>query len=429
MEKNQKGFTIPFLVIVALFVLGGCYYYLQKNKNTQVSNPISQAVQSNSTTSSDLTSSWQTYEGYGISFKYPASMGNPAINKLSTGTEIGFGQMSVSFSIGKYYDQNLGRLKTFDEVVSDALNKQNATHIQKTNMIVGGKKGIKIDYEDAISGGGTTEIFVPSGDSEANILRGYEYGRGASNEGLTTGLEQILPTFKFINVLHSLVTVTHATSAQPLEVGRVINSEGTINLPTLSLKVVVLDGINVGENIDTQVREAVTFVNKFYGVKINYSIVISPSTHGFTKYDGCENNTTSSCTVVVNQQDLATSTRQLLKDADIYALYWKSFPYSPLQAGSTWGPSMGIVDNKGSHPYTTIPVDIWWYLDDSQIGFSTRGAQILTHELVNSLYTLAEAKPTLCKNIPTTDTNLDSYKFESVRLKSLYNTCGYTFLK
>ncbi|MCX6741495.1 MAG: hypothetical protein NTY61_03810, partial [Candidatus Parcubacteria bacterium] len=175
------------MVAVILFggVFAGQYFAVQKNQQIKIVQPQTQ------------TAGWKTYNGYEISFKYPESMGDPSVNQLSTRTEIGFGHMAVSFSIGMYYDQNLGRAKTFDEVVRDAENNPNAVNLLKQNIVVDGKNGVKISYTDKITGGGTIEIYVPTGDAHGNILMAYEYSRGAENEGLTAGIEEIFSTFKF----------------------------------------------------------------------------------------------------------------------------------------------------------------------------------------------------------------------------------------
>lgn len=106
--------------------------------------------------------------------------------------------MAVSFSIGAYYDQNLGRAKTFDEVISDAEKNPGAINIQKQEVIVDGKSGVKMTYTEKVAGGGTTEIYIPTGDAQGNILVAYEYTRGAVNEGLTVGVDELLPTLKFV---------------------------------------------------------------------------------------------------------------------------------------------------------------------------------------------------------------------------------------
>ncbi|MCX6720016.1 MAG: hypothetical protein NTV36_02820 [Candidatus Staskawiczbacteria bacterium] len=145
-------------------------------------------------TPTSQTADWKTYSGYGISFKYPAAIGEPQIHQLSTKTSIGFKNGAVEFDIGTYYNQTLGRNMTIDEIANSTAIHQNAVNIKQKDIIVDGKKGIELDYTDSVSGGGTTEIYFPI-DENGNILMAYQYGR--ATVGMAANLFDILPTLNF----------------------------------------------------------------------------------------------------------------------------------------------------------------------------------------------------------------------------------------
>jgi len=139
-------------------------------------------------------STWVTYSGYGISFEYPSAMGQPAITQTSTRTSISFAN-SVTFEIGAYYNQNVSRFETLDEVIQSAVSNPDVSNPTKEQVIVYGKTGTKLTYTSKTTGGGQTDVFVPV-DTKGNILVVSQYGRAVSNVG-GVGIDQILPTLQF----------------------------------------------------------------------------------------------------------------------------------------------------------------------------------------------------------------------------------------
>ena len=136
---KEKGFSILlfFMVIIAieLISLGGvfAYQYYSKIPNSQL--PISNES-SNPQNSDTKTAGWEAYSGYGIFFKYPKEMGQPTVNQLSTKVSISFNQGAIEFDVGAYYNQELGRNMTLDEVVNSAVMHPNIINITRKNIIM-----------------------------------------------------------------------------------------------------------------------------------------------------------------------------------------------------------------------------------------------------------------------------------------------------
>lgn len=199
-KKQKKDLTLTAVAIIiaaVIIIFCGVIFYQYSLTitppvvQTQQTPPVQQPQQPQNQT--DQTAGWQTFSRDGISFKYPAEMGQPVVNELSmkTLTSIIF-KNSVSITVGYYGDT------TFDQAVSSAVNNPDASQVSRKNITVGGKDGVELDFMSKISGGEMTQIFIPI-DNAGNILIASEYNRGISVAG-GAGLDEILPTLKFIPV-------------------------------------------------------------------------------------------------------------------------------------------------------------------------------------------------------------------------------------
>ncbi len=185
------------------------------------------------------------------------------------------------------------------------------------------------------------------------------------------------------------------------------------------MQVLALDGINRSQKVDIPVAEAVSFIEKRSRFKFSYAVTESSEPHGYTRYDCGEGP--QKC-VVVNYFDVNPSIVDALPVADSYLLLWNSNSNPPLQAGSTWGATEGILKQGTKRPYATIPVDPWWYNNDPHQGFSSRAASIVTHELINVINSKLESAPYYC--VPLTGTpGSPADKYESDRLAKLTDDC------
>ena len=184
--------------------------------------------------------------------------------------------------------------------------------------------------------------------------------------------------------------------------------------------VLVLDDIDQNSKVIEPLEEAIGFVENFSKFDITYSLATSSVPHTYTKYD-CEEGL-QTC-VVVNYYDVNGAVIDSLPIADSYVIFWNRNNQPPLQAGSTWGmDENGILKGASGRPYVTIAVDIWWYNNDPFEGFQRRSAQIMAHELTNSINAKLETAPYYCAPLTSAWSDI-AYINESERLKKLTDDC------
>lgn len=182
-----------------------------------------------------------------------------------------------------------------------------------------------------------------------------------------------------------------------------------------------MDGIDQNNKVIEPLEEAIGFVENFSKFDITYSLAFSSFSHTYTKYDCSEGLQTC---VVVNYWDIDGAIMDSLPVADSYIIFWNTNNQPPLQAGSTWGVTHGILKGGINRPYATIPVDIWWYNNNPFEGFQRRSAQIISHELINIINAKLEVAPYYCASLVGVDVEGGTaYEYESGRLKKLTDDC------
>lgn len=126
---------------------------------------------------------WKTYrnEELGFEFRYPADWEDPSEDLLSTTVNIDF-QNSFSLQFGVFYNQNLGRGMTIDELVRNSFEE----------IIVDGKKARKISEYGSAKVSNDITVYIPV-DKE-NIVVVVNQNKGVDEKIFN----QILSTFKFI---------------------------------------------------------------------------------------------------------------------------------------------------------------------------------------------------------------------------------------
>ena len=141
--------------------------------------------------------------------------------------------------------------------------------------------------------------------------------------------------------------------------------------------------------------------------------------HKFTNYN-CD---VGNC-VLLNSRDVDESVLNDLPDSSsTYLMLYKANGLKPLQAGSTYSVKDGISKGGTNKSYATVPLDPWWYNNEPYEGFSSRAAQILTHELINTIVSRAEVAPLNCKSIAANNGAGNATKNELVRLKAFDQDC------
>ncbi len=183
--------------------------------------------------------------------------------------------------------------------------------------------------------------------------------------------------------------------------------------------VLVLDGVDIAGKVDAPLQEAIAFVERFSRFRVSYNVAVSSLPHGYTHYD-CDQGP-QAC-VVVNYYDVDSGVVASLPTADSYILFWNASGSTPLQAGSAWGVANGIPKEGTQRPYATIPADPWWYNNQPFEGFNQRSAQIIAHELINTINAKLEVAPYSCASLTGTPGD-PADKYESDRLKKLTDEC------
>ncbi len=153
-------------IIISLLVLafvGGVAFFFIKNSNI---NPSSNSEVAYLSFSDDK---------FSFTFDYPKEWGEPNLVKLSTRVAGAFINGSIkssetgfSFSEGVFYNQTLGKNLTIDEIVANIKKQSYIKQFSQEEVVVGGKKGIKIEYSYN-TGNTITELYIPL-DAKGNIF-------------------------------------------------------------------------------------------------------------------------------------------------------------------------------------------------------------------------------------------------------------------
>ena len=183
-----------------------------------------------------------------------------------------------------------------------------------------------------------------------------------------------------------------------------------------TLTVVSMDGLNRSEVVDTPLREAIDFVEKFSMFKINLNVVETQEPHTYFSYlddFGRE---------VFNmlRDQIPLSVRNALPVSHSFVFLYKMFGRLPAQGGSTLGVPDGIPSpptGKIRRPYSCIPADVAQYGSQPFEGFSTQRAQILAHEIINGINCVTSWTPYNCTEMIGITPR--AYEYESERLQCL----------
>jgi len=192
------------------------------------------------------------------------------------------------------------------------------------------------------------------------------------------------------------------------------------------LTVVLMDAANQTEQAEIPVKEAIAFIEAHSRFDFTVRYVTSNAIHGYTPYkigedknrDGKPDDTAYAM-MAWNIPKPAIATLPL---STSYLFLYKLKGKKPVQAGSALPLTYGILKGGKPRPYATVPVDMWWYVNTPQQGFKSWAAQILTHEINNTIQAKIEAAPYKCKQLLATQ-GLPGDKYEGERLTKLTDKC------
>lgn len=179
-----------------------------------------------------------------------------------------------------------------------------------------------------------------------------------------------------------------------------------------NLTVVVMDGTDLHEQAEIPVTEAVAFIEDRTRFKFNVRYVETDVKHDFTPYDS---DVKRYAMMGWNMpEDLIKS----LPVSTSYLFLYKLGDLVPAQAGSALGLDFGLVIGGKPRPYCTVATDQRWYINTPMNGFQGWAAQILTHEIINTIQAKIEAPPYNCGQLTGTE-GVQSNVFEAERLAKL----------
>lgn len=143
----------------------------------------------------DETADWENYTYtdsiLGFSFKYPSEWSTPQQYILSTKREIDFGT-NLQISTGIYYNQDLGRNMTIEELINAAKNYKN---FKQEKITVARAEAIKISYTSPVDNKNIIEVYLSHNDNIIIITS------GSNNEAQ---FNKIISTFKFLKEVSGL---------------------------------------------------------------------------------------------------------------------------------------------------------------------------------------------------------------------------------
>ncbi len=191
------------------------------------------------------------------------------------------------------------------------------------------------------------------------------------------------------------------------------------------LTVVLLDGADRVQHAEIPVKEAVEFIRANSRIDIETEFIESPSKHDYTVYVTPANKKTGTKRenrYLMLSGDLPVRLVKSLPKSTSYIFLYKLFGRIPAQAGSSLGLDFGIPVGGKPRPWATVPVDPWWYVNTPKQGFKSWAAQIVAHEMINTIQAIVEARPFKCGKLNGTP-NLLGDKWEASRLGVLTEKC------
>ncbi len=193
-----------------------------------------------------------------------------------------------------------------------------------------------------------------------------------------------------------------------------------------TLTVVLLDGTDQINQAEIPVKEAVEFIEANSRLSFTVKYVVSNAKHGYTPYrvgpDKNKDKIPDETAYAMMGWNLPASAIKALPVSTSYLFLYKLKGRRPVQAGSALPITFGFMKGGKRRPYATVPVDQWWYVNTPQQGFKSWAAQILTHEINNTIQAKIEARPYKCGQLLATQ-GTPGNVHEAERLTKLTGKC------
>ncbi len=194
-----------------------------------------------------------------------------------------------------------------------------------------------------------------------------------------------------------------------------------------SLTVVTLDGVDQYQKAEIPVKEAVSFIEARTRLVFDVKYVSEYGSRELTPYatgpDYDGDGIGDEFAYLMMGWNLSDSVQASLPLSTSYLFLYSLNGYRPLQAGSAVPLEYGIFKGGKNRPYASAPTDQWWYENEPYEGFRSRAAQILTHEIINTIQAKIETAPYNCRQLLATTPGLNATEYESERLLQLDKTC------
>lgn len=193
-----------------------------------------------------------------------------------------------------------------------------------------------------------------------------------------------------------------------------------------TLTVVLMDGADMKQHAEIPVSEAVAFIEAHSRFAFTVKYVTSAAKHSYTPYrigpDKNKDKIPDDTAYAMMGWNVPKAAINALPVGTSYLFLYKLKGKKPVQAGSALPLTFGLMKGGKPRPYATVPVDMWWYVNTPNQGFKSWAAQILTHEINNTIQAKIEATPYKCKPLLATQ-GLPGDKYEGERLSKLTDKC------
>lgn len=175
-----------------------------------------------------------------------------------------------------------------------------------------------------------------------------------------------------------------------------------------------MDGADAEEQAYIPITEAAAFIeaNSRLNMVVNY--IENPVEHTYTELDTDK--------FVLYRTDVPAEIVSELPPRGSYLFLYKLDGRTPMYAGASFALEHGFLIGGKRRPFASVPVDMWWYNNESYQGFNSRGAQINTHEIINTIQAKLEAAPHNCTS-PLTGESSEASVYEAERLAMIGNGC------